>query len=186
MINIKYLHCLLLSIGAIIFWWPMGRINVLSFPFFSCSTSWYYLHLWCLLLFVLFCIIWSLSLYNIVVVFTIHWHESAMGVHESPILNLPLHLTPLGCPSALALSALFQASNLDWSSISHMIIYVFQYYSSKSSHPHLLLQSPKVCSLHLYLLLSCIYSCHYHLSKFRIYALIYCIGVFLSDLLHAV
>ena len=29
---------------------------------------------------------------------------------------------PLGCPSALALSALFHASNLDWSSISHMVI----------------------------------------------------------------
>ena len=142
MINIKYLHCLLLFIGAIIFWWPMGRINVLSFPFFSCSTSWYYLHLWYLLLFVLFCIIWPLSLYNIVVVFTIHWHESAMGVHESPILNLPL---PLGCPSALALSALFQASNLDWSSVSHMIIYMFQCYSLKSSHPRLLPQSPKAC-----------------------------------------
>ena len=27
---------------------------------------------------------------------------------------------------------------------------------------------------------------HYHLSKFHIYTLIYCIGVFLSDLLHSV
>ena len=36
------------------------------------------------------------------------------------------------------------------------------------------------------LLLSCIYSHYYHLSKFHIYALIYCIGVFLSDLLHSV
>ena len=27
---------------------------------------------------------------------------------------------------------------------------------------------------------------HYHLSKFHIYALVYCIGVFLSDLLHSV
>ena len=27
---------------------------------------------------------------------------------------------------------------------------------------------------------------YYHLSKFHIYALIYCIGVFLADLLHSV
>ena len=36
------------------------------------------------------------------------------------------------------------------------------------------------------LLLSCIYGHCYHLSKFHIYVLIYCIGVFLSDLLHSV
>ena len=33
----------------------------------------------------------------------------------------------------------------------HMLIYMFQCYSLKSSHPHLLPQSPAVCSLHLYL-----------------------------------
>ena len=36
------------------------------------------------------------------------------------------------------------------------------------------------------LLLSCIQGHHYHLSKFHIYVLVYCIGVFLSDLLHSV
>ena len=36
------------------------------------------------------------------------------------------------------------------------------------------------------LLLSRIQGYHYHLSKFHIYALVYCIGVFLSDLLHSV
>ena len=36
------------------------------------------------------------------------------------------------------------------------------------------------------LLRSCIYGHHYHLSKFNIYALIYCIGVFLSDLFYCV
>ena len=34
--------------------------------------------------------------------------------------------------------------------------------------------------------LSCIQGYHYHLSKFHIYALVYCIGVFLSGLLHSV
>ena len=36
------------------------------------------------------------------------------------------------------------------------------------------------------LLLSCIEGHCYHLSKFHIYAIIYCIGVSLSDLLHSV
>ena len=36
------------------------------------------------------------------------------------------------------------------------------------------------------LLLSHIQAYHYHLSKFHIYALVYCIGVFLSGLLHSV
>ena len=35
------------------------------------------------------------------------------------------------------------------------------------------------------LLLSHIQGYRYHLSKFRIYALVYCIGVFLSGLLHS-
>ena len=69
-------------------------------------------------------------------------------------LSLPPQPIPMGCPSALALSALFHASNLDWSSISHMVTYMFQCYSLKSSHPHLLPQSPKVCSLYL-----CLFCC---------------------------
>ena len=36
------------------------------------------------------------------------------------------------------------------------------------------------------LLLSCIQGYHYHLSKFHIYVLVFCIGVFLSGLLHSV
>jgi len=36
------------------------------------------------------------------------------------------------------------------------------------------------------LLLSRIQGYHYHLSKFHVYALVYCIGVFLSGLLHSV
>ena len=69
-------------------------------------------------------------------VFAIHRHESAMGVHVSPILNtpsyLPPHPIPQGHPSALALSTLYHASNLDWRCISHMVIYMFQCYSLKS------------------------------------------------------
>ena len=83
--------------------------------------------------------------------------ESAMGVHVSPIKNPlppPSPPQPSGHPSAPALSALFHALNLDWHSVSHMVIYMFQCYSLKSSHPRLLPQSPKVCSLSL-----CLFCC---------------------------
>ena len=77
-----------------------------------------------------------------------------------PILN------PLPPPSSPDLSGLFQSTGFwvpcfvhrtctDYS-ILHMVIYMFQCYSLKSSHPHLLPLSPKVCSLHLCLpLLPC-------------------------------
>ena len=65
----------------------------------------------------------------------------------------PPYPIPLGHPSARSLSALSHASNPDWSSISYVVIYMFQCYSLKSSHPRLLPQT-KVCSLHL-----CLFCC---------------------------
>ena len=98
-------------------------------------------------------------------VFAIHWHESATGVHVPHILNpashLPPHPIPQGHPIAPALSTLSHAPNLDWRSISHMVIYMFQCYSLKSSHPRLLPQSPRVCSLPL-----CLFFCLTYRVKF--------------------
>ena len=91
-------------------------------------------------------------------VFAIHWHESATGVHVSPHSEppsqLPPHPIPPGCPRAPALSALLHTMNLHWWSSSHIVIYMFQCYSLISSHPCLLPHSPKVCSLHL-----CLFCC---------------------------
>ena len=74
--------------------------------------------------------------------------------HAEPHSHLPPHPIPQGHPSAPALSTLSHASNLDWWSSSHMIIYMFQHYSLKSSHPRLPPQSPKDCSIHL-----CLFCC---------------------------
>ena len=122
-------------------------------------------------------------------VFVIHRHESVMGAHVSPHPEPPIHLLPysipLGCPRAPALCALLHASNLHWSFILHMVIYMFQCYSLNSSHQCLLPWNTKVCSLHL-CLLPCTEDHLYHLSKFHIYTLICGISVSLSDLLHSV
>ena len=93
------------------------------------------------------------------VVFATHSQESDVGVCVFPIPTLPSsHLLPhpisQGHPSAAALNTLPHSLNLDWRSISHMIICMFQCYSFKSSHPCLLPQSPTVCSLHL-----CLFCC---------------------------
>ena len=80
-------------------------------------------------------------------IFTWISHRCTYVPHPEPSSHLLPHPIPLGCPSAPTLSALSHASNLDWWSISHMIIYMFQYYSLKSSHPRFLPQSPKDCEI---------------------------------------
>ena len=71
---------------------------------------------------------------------TLTWisHGCTYVPHPETPSHLPRHPIPQGHPSAPALSTLFHASNLDWQSISHMVIYMFQCYSLKSSHPRLL------------------------------------------------
>ena len=101
-------------------------------------------------------------LYNIVMVFVTHHHESATGIHMFPPSCIPL-LSPspthlYRSDRAPALGALLHASNLHWSSILHMVIYMFQCYSLKSPHPHLLPQTLKVCSLHLCLFCCLVYT----------------------------
>ena len=60
---------------------------------------------------------------------TLTWisHRCTCAPHPKPLFHLPPHPIPLGCPRAPALSALFHASNLDWGSISHMVIYIVQF-----------------------------------------------------------
>ena len=56
-------------------------------------------------------------------------HGCTCVPHPEPPSHLLPHPIPQGHPSAPALSTLSHASNLDWWSVSHMIIYMFQCYS---------------------------------------------------------
>ena len=78
---------------------------------------------------------------------TLTWihHGCTCVPHLEPPSHLPPHTIPLGHASAPARSTLSHASNLDWQSVSDMIIYMFQCHSPKSSHPGPLPQSPKDC-----------------------------------------
>ena len=75
--------------------------------------------------------------------------ELAARMAKDEPLPPPSRTIPLNHPSAPAPSILHHASNLDWRSISHIIIYMFKCPSTISSHLHPLPQSPKDCSVHL-------------------------------------
>ena len=104
--------------------------------------------------FIYLSIFWRLITLQYCIDFAIHWHGSTCVSHPEHPSHFPPHPIPLGHPSAPALNTLYHASNLDWRSISHMIIYMFQCHSPKSSHPCPLPQSPKDCSIHL-----CLFCC---------------------------
>ena len=82
-------------------------------------------------------------------VFAIHWHESAMDLHVFliPISTPPSPSHPSGSSQCTSPEHLSHASNLGWWSVSPLIVYLFQWCSLRTSHPRLLPQSPKVCSV---------------------------------------
>ena len=110
-------------------------------------------------------------------------------VYVSPILNRfpppsPSHLSGLSqctgfeCPVScikLGLAICFTYGNIHVSMLFSQII-------PPSPSPT---ESESLFYTSVSLLLSYIQGYHYHLSKFHIYVLVYCIGVFLSGLLHS-
>ena len=116
----------------------------------------------------------------------IYRNESATSIHVFPILNpppSPYHPSgssqctspkhPVSCiEPGLVITFLYD--------IIHVLMPFSQIIPPSLSH------RVQKTVLSLSLLLSRIQGCHYHLSKFHIYALVYCIGVFLSGLLHSV
>ena len=87
---------------------------------------------------------------------TLNSHGCTCIPHPESLSHHPPHPIPQGRISAAALSVLPHASNLDWRSVSQMVIYMFQWHSLKSSHPRLLPESKSLFFTPWSLLLSCI------------------------------
>ena len=119
---------------------------------------------------------------------TLTWihHGCTCDPKHEPPSHLPPHNIPLGRPRAPAPSMLYPASDIDWWFDSYMIVHVSMPFSQiipPSPSPS---ESKSPLYTSVSFLLSCIQGHHCHLSKFHIHVLVYCIGVFLSGLLHSV
>ena len=119
--------------------------------------------------------------------FAIHQHESATGIHMFPVLNPP----PSSLPSG---SSQCTSPKHPVSCTEHRLAIRFLYDIIHVSMPFSQIippfpsptESKRLFYTSVSLLLSHIQGYRYHLSKFQIHALVYCIGVFLSGLLHSV
>ena len=114
--------------------------------------------------------------------FAVHWHESTMGVHAFPNMNPP--------PTSLPITSLWVSPCTSpkhaVSCIGHRLVIRFLHDSIHVSMPFSQIippspsptESKSLFYTSVSLLLSRIRGYHYHLSKFHIYVLVYCIGVF--------
>ena len=133
---------------------------------------------------------WRLITFQYCIGFAIHQRESTTGIHVFPILN------PLPPPSPYHPSGSSQCNSPEHpvSCIEPGLAICFTYDNIHVSMPFSQIippspfptESKRLFYTFVSLLLSCIQGYHYHLSKFHIYVIVYCIGVFLSGLLHSV
>ena len=126
----------------------------------------------------LFLFVGGWSLYNIVVVFAIHWHESAMDLHVLPILNPPptslfissLWVIPVHQPWALV-SCIQPGLVICFTLDSILVAMLFSQNIPPSPSPT---ESQSLFCTSVSLFLFCILGYHYHLFKFTLEA--QCLG----------
>ena len=131
---------------------------------------------------------WRLITLQYCIGFAIHQHESATGIHVFSILNPPptslpipsLWVIPVDQPQGSCIEPGLAIRFL------YDIIHVSMPFSEIVPPSPSPTESKRLFYTPVSLLLSHMQGCRYHLSKFHIYALVYCIGVFLSGLLHSV
>ena len=82
---------------------------------------------------------------------TVTWisHGFTCIPHPDPPLPPPSLPDPSGSSQCTSPEHLSHASSLGWWAVSPLIIYMFRCCSLETSHPRLLPQSPKVCSIYL-------------------------------------
>ena len=133
---------------------------------------------------------WRLITLQYCIGFAIYQHEPAMGAHVLPILNPPSPPSPYH-PSGLSqcTSSEHPVSCIEPGLVIHFtydIIHVSMPFSQIIPSLPSPAASKRLFCTSVSLLLSRKQGYRYRLSKFHIYVLVYCIGVFLSGLLHSV
>ena len=133
---------------------------------------------------------WRLITLQYHIGFAIHQYASTTGIHMFPILNPSPSSLPV--PSLWVFSVHQPQASVSCTEpgLAIRFIYDIMHVSMPFSQIIPPLPSPTESKILFYtsvsLLLPCIQGYYYHLSKFHKYALVYCIGVFLSGLLHSV
>ena len=118
---------------------------------------------------------------------TLTWisHGFTCVPHPNPPSRLPPYPIPLGLPSAPGPSTCLM--HLTWAGISFTLdsILVSRLFSLNIPPLPSPTESQSLFCTSVSLFLFCILDYCYHLLKFHIYALVYCIGLDLSGLLHS-
>ena len=121
--------------------------------------------------------------------FAIYRNKSATGIHVFPILNPPPHPPYHPSGSSQCTSRKHPVSCIEPGLVTRFIydiIHVSMPFSQIIAPSPSPTESKRLFYTSVSLLLSHIQGYCYHLSKFHIYALLYCVGIFLSGLLHSV